>query len=240
MSYGDFKASVSGHVIGDGECVSLVVNNARAYAEYLFPSVTWTTIFPPVPAAKDLLNDANPSFFEKIINDHNNPNQLPVQGDIMVFDATPQSGYTNTFNNPYGHTGICESAYPTGYTLLQQNSPYSGAPVNATHYAWNYRPCIGWLHPIIQEVPVEPAPQVAPSTPEPIVAPVVAPEATPAPAPEPAQTVSTPSIPNITAVPATVDTTSQITVSVPQVVVSQPPDSLFIRFIKWLLKIVKG
>lgn len=153
MSYQNFKSSVYNKIIGDGQCVALIVNNSKAYAEYLFPGITWTTIFPPVPAAKQLLDDANPKYFEKIINNHNDPNQLPIQGDIMVFDATPKVGYTNNYNNPYGHVGICESAYPTGYVLLQQNSPYEHAPVNSTHYDWKYRPCLGWLRPIMH-VPV--------------------------------------------------------------------------------------
>lgn len=189
MSYADFKSSVLGHVIGDGQCVALVVNNSGAYSEYLFPGISWTSIFPPVPAAKQLLADANGVYFQRIDNNHNDPNQLPQQGDVMVFDATPQAGYTNTYDNPYGHTGICESADANGYVLLQQNSPYSGAPVNATHYPWHYRPCLGWLRPIRHDAPVTP-PQEVPSVPapQPVIVPLPSPAVPVQPAPTPVET----------------------------------------------------
>lgn len=149
MNYQQFKANVLRKKIGDGQCVSLVVNNSQAYSEVLYPGVAWTNIFKPVPYAKDLFTDANGSYFTAIANDHNNPNQLPSVGDVMVFDATPQAGYSNTFNNPAGHAGICDSASAEGYTLLQQNSPSIGAKVNLTVYAWRFRPCKGWLHPVV-------------------------------------------------------------------------------------------
>ena len=168
MSYQDFKNSVLGTVVGDGQCVSLVVNNSRAYSEYLFPGVSWPTIFAPVSGARQLFGDANAQYYQAIANDHNNPNQVPEQGDVMVFDATPQAGYTNSFNNPYGHTGICESADSSGYFLLQQNSPTEGAAVNVTHYPWNYRPCIGWLRPVVQAPPSPAPPQPPISQPTPV------------------------------------------------------------------------
>lgn len=152
MAYQEFKSGVLGKVIGDGQCVSLIVNNSRAYVEHLWPGVSWPSIIPPVVGAKDMANKGN-SYLQWIENDHNNATQLPIQGDIMVFDATPQSGYSNTYNNPYGHTGICESADSSGYVLLQQNSPNSGSPVNATKTAWKYRPCIGWYHPLTTPAP---------------------------------------------------------------------------------------
>ena len=144
--YQDFKNRVLGKVIGDGQCVALVVNNSQAYIEFLYPGVNWTIIIPPVPDARLMAGKGN-SYLEWIENDHNNPNQVPVQGDIMIFDATPQAGYSNPTVNPSGHTGICESADSNGYVLLQQNSPTYGSPVNTKQFAWRFRPCIGWYHP---------------------------------------------------------------------------------------------
>lgn len=161
--YSDFKASVQGTVVGDGQCVALVVNNSRAYIEHLFPGVNWTTIIAPVTGAKDIAGKPN-SYLTWIANDHNNPDQLPIQGDIMVFDATPQAGYTNQFNNPYGHTGVCDSADPSGYSLLQQNSPTNGAAANVTRYAWKYRPCLGWYRANTPSTTPPPIPPVATST----------------------------------------------------------------------------
>lgn len=153
MTYQQWKASVLGKTLGDGQCVAVVVNNPQAYAEALYPGVNWTEIFKPVPAAKDLFADANSKYFTAIANDHNDPNQVPHQGDIMVFDATPSAGYADTFSNPYGHTGVCDGANSSGYTLVQQNAPAFGAPVNVTTYPWKFRPCIGWLRPVSLDIP---------------------------------------------------------------------------------------
>lgn len=148
--------------IGDGECVSLIVNNEAAYVEALYPGVQWTKIIGPVNGAREMANKGN-SYLTWIPNDHNNPNQFPQQGDIMVFDKTPMAGYTNTFDNPYGHAGVCESASPSGYALFQQNSPaYRQAP-NVTNYPWRFRPCMGWYHPTTNgDAPAAPS---APATP---------------------------------------------------------------------------
>lgn len=162
MTYQQWKATVLGKVIADGECVSLIVNNPESYSAALFPGVTWETIFAPVAGAKQLLGDANGRYFTAITNDHNDPNQLPQQGDVMVFGATPAAGYTNTFDNPYGHTGVCDSASPAGYALLQQNAPASGAAVNVTEYPWHFRPCLGWLRP---NVALNATPAPAPAAP---------------------------------------------------------------------------
>jgi hypothetical protein len=145
--YPSFKTSVLGRIIGDGQCVALVVNNSGAYIEHLYPGVNWTTIITPVPDARLMAGKGN-SYLQWVANDHNNPNQVPPQGAIMIFDATPQAGYTNQTQNPAGHTGICDSADANGYTLLQQNSPSYGSPVNLKQYPWKFRPCMGWYIPL--------------------------------------------------------------------------------------------
>lgn len=159
--YADFKNSVLGKVIGDGQCVSLVVNNSNAYIEYLYPGTNWTTVILPVMNANQMAGKSN-AYLTWVENDHNNPNQVPPQGAIMIFDATPHPGYTNTYNNPAGHTGICESADASGYNLLQQNSPTNGAPAGVKFYPWNFRPCMGWYLPTGHVTPA-PTPQ-PPST----------------------------------------------------------------------------
>jgi hypothetical protein len=97
--------------------------------------------------AKDIFRALSTKYWEKTVNDHNNPNQLPKPGDVMVFGATPAKGYTNRYKNPYGHAGICDGATPKGFWLIQQNAPHSGQAVNRTWYSWKYRPCIGWATP---------------------------------------------------------------------------------------------
>lgn len=155
--YQSFKASVLGKKIGDGECVSLIVNNAQAYVEHLFPGVNWPSIIAPVQGAKDMAGKSN-QYLTWIENDHNNPNQLPEQGDIMVFGSTPAAGYSNTFNNPYGHTGIYDSGNSGFYNLLQQNAPTFGQAVNVTTYGWRVRPCLGWYRPTLAQPAPSPAP----------------------------------------------------------------------------------
>lgn len=139
--YTVFEKSVIGKHVGDGQCVPLV----NAYAQKLFPKENWSVTLGNVKSAKQLFKSANAKYFQKIENNHSDPNQLPKQGDIMVFDETPHAGATNTFKNPDGHTGVCDSASSSGYRLLQQNAPSNGAPANVTNYPWNFRYCIGWL-----------------------------------------------------------------------------------------------
>jgi hypothetical protein len=232
--YQTFKSSVLGQVIGDGQCVSLVVNNSGAYAEYLFPGVSWPSIFTPVVGARQLLDAANGQYFTVINNDHNDPNQTPQQGDVMVFDATPQAGYSNTYDNPYGHTGLCDSADGNGYALLQQNSPYNGAPVNVTSYAWHYRPCLGWLRPVDQTPPpTPPTPEDTPPTPVTPVVPVEPPVETP---PVEVPPVVEPPV----VVPEPTPVVSPPVIPPTPVVVTTPKESLLTRVLRWIYKLLIG
>lgn len=139
------KLNADGVKADTGQCSQVDIS----YGEQLFPGVPWYTLFPPTPSAKNFGSVHNPQYFSWVVNDHSNPNQLPEQGDIMVFDGTPQSGYANQTNNPDGHTGVCDSASPTGYILTQENAPSFGQGVNTTGYDWKFRPCLGWLHPLL-------------------------------------------------------------------------------------------
>lgn len=155
--YESFKASVLGKVIGDGQCVSLVVNNSSAYVEHLYPGVSWPSVMPSVASAYELAGKSN-TYLAWTVNDHNDVNQLPEQGDIMVFGPTgPDLPSVDKFNNPDGHCGVCDSASSSGYALLQQNAPAFGQAANVTEYAWDFRPCLGWYHPTNAALPF-PAP----------------------------------------------------------------------------------
>ena len=168
--YETFKSSVLGKVIGDGQCVALVVNNSNAYVEALFPGVNWTTVMAPVSSAFQLAGRGN-AYLQWIPNDHNDPNQLPEQGDIGVSGPTPQAGYSNTFPNPDGHCWIFDSATPSGYGALQQNAPAFGQSVNVTEYAWKFRPVLGWYHPVTPGTTPAPTPTPAPDPAPPTPAP---------------------------------------------------------------------
>jgi len=152
---------VANKVIGDGQCVSLVVNNPEAYVEALFPGKNWETLLPPVAEAKQLFGDSHAQYFTTITNDHADPNQVPEQGDIMIFDATPSEGYENTYVNPDGHCGVCDSADANGYNLFQQNAPNTGSLPNVTRYVWKFRPCLCWLRPVLPGAPIQATPVAA-------------------------------------------------------------------------------
>ena len=107
--------------------------------------------------AKDLYNGASDTYFEKIANDPSNPDQLPIQGDIIVFSETPYAGYSNQYNNPYGHTGVVDSADSNGYTIISQSSG-TGNPAQLHTSGWHFRHCIGWLRPKDLTPPPAPAP----------------------------------------------------------------------------------
>lgn len=157
---------------GDWDCVDM----AKSWAVFLYGDWVNTIGY---GNAKDLFYGASDYYFDKIVNDVNDPNQLPQQGDIMMFDATPHAGYTNTYNNPYGHTGVLDSADGNGYTIIAQASG-TGQVAHLDTKPWKYRPCIGWLRP--KDLTPAPAPE---PTPEP------QPEPAPAPQPEPTPTTTT-------------------------------------------------
>lgn len=139
-------------VVGDGQCVSLVVNNDQSYTSALFPDAVWEDVMSPVASALELADKSN-RYLTWVENNHADVNQLPSQGDIMVFGATPAEGYTNTFANAAGHCGVCDSSSSSAYCLLQQNAPASGASPNITNYPWNFRPCLGWYTINPQDAP---------------------------------------------------------------------------------------
>lgn len=149
MDYQTWKASVLGKVLNiDGSDPGQCTQVALSWAQSIYPGIVWDALVPAVPEAREMFTNVATHYFTAIPNDHNDPNQLPLQGDIMVFDATPQAGYEDSYGNPDGHTGVCDGATSSGYSLVQQNAPYFGSPVNVTSYPWHFRPCLGWLRPV--------------------------------------------------------------------------------------------
>lgn len=67
----------------------------------------------PVVGAVDLLNKKS-DYFEVVKNDFSNVEQIPSQGDIIVFAGT--SG------NAFGHVGIVDSATKDKVTVFEQNA----------------------------------------------------------------------------------------------------------------------
>lgn len=153
--FSDWKASVLGKTLDvDASSGAQCVDTVKSWFEYA-TGVSWKTAN-LWGNAKDLFTNANSAYFDKIVNDHNNPNQVPQQGDIMVFAASPESGYASTYQNPYGHTAVVDGASSDGLVLIQQDSSENQPVVRQKNRAWRYTRCIGWLR--IKSLPAATAP----------------------------------------------------------------------------------
>lgn len=130
------------HAFGD-QCVDVVLSWSQA----CFPTVSWGTFFSTGVNARSLYSSANLTYFEQIANDHNDPNQVPLQGDIAVFAASPQTGYTSTFANMDGHCGVVDSADMGGIWLIQQDGSNPAGVTFEKYRPWLYTECVGWLRP---------------------------------------------------------------------------------------------
>ncbi len=121
----------------------------------VFPGVAWTTLLKPTKSAKDFLGAFNPAYFDIVMNDHNNPNQLPPKGAIMVFAAVPKGGkpgYSSTYENPDGHTGVLDRADTSLLYLVQQDGSTGQSVTQLRARAWRYSECIGWAIPRLSAI----------------------------------------------------------------------------------------
>lgn len=120
------------------------VNNADdGQCTGLFERVMMDNGYPFEPGnAKDLFANADPSRFQKIVNNPNDPNQLPQPGDWFVFGPEP-------WNGGLGHVGMVVSAVVNSFVGLEQNNPADNHTVReVTHATGNpYAGMIGWLRP---------------------------------------------------------------------------------------------
>jgi hypothetical protein len=118
-----------------------------SWGQTLFPGIHYSVLFPPVSAAKDLFDHANTQYFDRSPNNHGDPNQLPQPGDIAVFAAAPEDGYTSKFPNPDGHTGVVDHADTGSVWLVQQDGSAKNPVVQLVQRPWRYTRCLGWLRP---------------------------------------------------------------------------------------------
>ncbi|MGH7239941.1 MAG: hypothetical protein ACREHG_07730 [Candidatus Saccharimonadales bacterium] len=101
-SFADWKASVLGKVLDSdnvpqdkGQCSQVPVS----WAEYLNPGIKWSDMLTPVTGVREWAGKST-KYFTWVENNTEDINQLPLQGDIMVFDATPKKGFSDQYNNP--------------------------------------------------------------------------------------------------------------------------------------------
>lgn len=100
----------------------------------------WTDTIRP-NNAKDCFNGCNPDYFDRIPQDWNDPNQIPIRGDIIVYDASKLV--------PEGHIAVVESATNENITVIQQDG-YLQIPTHRKVLGYtldNGARCIGWLRP---------------------------------------------------------------------------------------------
>jgi hypothetical protein len=132
------------------QCVDPVLN----WGQVLFPGIHYSMLFPPVLSAKDMFDRANIQFFDKIVNDHANVNQLPQKGDIAIFAASPEPGYSSTYQNPDGTILVVDHADPNYVLGVHQDSAEANPVCRLKQRAWRYTRCIGWLRPkVLAQIP---------------------------------------------------------------------------------------
>lgn len=86
--------------------------------------------------AKDVFDNA-PNTFERILNNPQDYNQHPEEGDIIIWNGWKE--------NPYGHIAVCSySSNGSNFTSYDQNWP-SGSTVHRQGH--DYGNVKGWLRP---------------------------------------------------------------------------------------------
>lgn len=127
--YAGQSLSYDGLEVNRGQCVQAVCFYCRDNG---LP-VMWAD------AAYWFLNFSQGQAYDKIANDHNNPNQVPSGGDIIIWGTNlPNSGGA-------GHIAVVLSAQPGSATFTSVDSNWGGKTVHAVTHNWSY--VIGWLHP---------------------------------------------------------------------------------------------
>lgn len=96
--------------------------------------------------AEHVLDLANPDYWRIIRNNPNDPDQIPVRGDVIVWDGIR--------DNPYGHVALVESADQDGVWVLEQDGGLQVA-VQRSRWGWDIPttgPVLGWLRPRPEKV----------------------------------------------------------------------------------------
>lgn len=134
------------------------VDVPKDYAEHIWANTNWRQVWPGAGNAKDMLYTYSTDYFDRILNDPNDPNLIPQRGDVVIFGGASI--------NPYGHIAVVLDADTNGMDVLQADS-YLQCPMYVGHLAYTNAgtgPCTGWLRPKFDDTEVT----VASSTTTPI------------------------------------------------------------------------
>lgn len=138
MTIDQFVSKYNGkHVDEDGyygaQCWDVVARYAR--------EVVGCPIFPTGSGGAEglyrIFAQPIPQYFDRIANNVNDKNQVPVKGDIVV--------YTGKIAPPWGHTALVLSANSSKITVLEQNGLNPGGNAYITDRGYNN--IYGWLRP---------------------------------------------------------------------------------------------
>lgn len=107
------------------------------YCLWLFND--WVNTIRPANAREAFAN-SNEEYFEKIVNNPNDPNLIPQRGDIIIWGA--MSG------NPYGHIAVVAGADTNGVDVIEQDG-FLQVPARLYRrpYVLAGGAVIGWLRP---------------------------------------------------------------------------------------------
>ncbi len=117
------------------------VDVAKAYANYIF-NEDWTTTL-RYGHAKDIYNNANGDYWEKIPNIWGDLNSMPIRGDVVVWGNSPRR------TTEFGHVGVVLSATGTNITVLNQDGFINSlTKIDTIGYGTNISgEVVGWLRP---------------------------------------------------------------------------------------------
>lgn len=96
--------------------------------------------------AKVCFDNANPAYFDKVVNNPNDSNQTPPRGAICVLNGNVGAGA--------GHIFVVTGSNPKGIDAIEQDG-FKQIPAYAVHYNNSvYNNMIGWLIPkVASEAP---------------------------------------------------------------------------------------
>jgi hypothetical protein len=113
-----------------GQCVQLVC----FYVDMVWHlPIIWADAYPWFAGGE------HGDLYDRIANDHNNPNQVPQPGDLIVWGPSlPNSGGA-------GHIAICLSANPGAASFVTLDQNWGGKYVHEVTHNWSY--VVGWMRP---------------------------------------------------------------------------------------------